>query len=559
MKILIKITFLILFIVAFSSCESFLVEKPYSFPEASTLFENPKNAELALTGLYDVLNAPNIQGTGDNPLWGRGIHYILGLGNDELIGDLKGLTDPEASIMTSYSFNSESKYLSEAWFGLYVGVNRANSILKYVPNIAEMDSVRKEQMIGEAHFFRAFYLTYLSWVFGGVPLPTDFAVDANAPRKPLSEVYPYIIEDFKLAIQKLPARNTVTGRINKYTAQTMLAKVYLYLASCKENQVGSTLDNEYNKFDFVDQADCYQNCYNLCDSVYKNSGYKLNPNYNYLFIADTKNLKAELISEVIMGVNAGTGGSNEYYSYAYLSGPQGNVNTTGGNYGRLRPLGELALKYNILNDNRALQNITGNTSTTLTQIILNVKYYNANTVASAGNNFCLGKFRQSDPVSRTALGIPTYASTLSFPILRFADLILMYAEASYKVKGNDVDARNLLVDIRKRAALGDATKLEALTLAYQKTDFMEELLDERARELCGESWRRIDLMRLGKLEQVVTNLSTVRIGTTNPNYFYWNVQYASVIKNNFQPYKIWFPIPKRELETNTNLKQNFGY
>jgi len=559
MKIFFKLIAIVLIVSTTYSCDSFLVEEPYSFPSGSTLFESQANAELALTGVNEILNAQNIQGNGNHPLWGRGMHYLTNLGCDELIGSINEFSDPQPKMMTNYGYNSESQYVSDAWFALYAGIDRANNIIKYVPSIPAMDSTRRAQIISEARFFRGFYYTYLAWLFGAVPIPVVPNSNAYAAREPLSNVYSQIISDLTYASQNLPARNIITGRVNRYTAQAMLAKVYLYLASCKENQVGKDLDNPLNQFDFVDQADSYQKCLTLCDSIYHNSGYSLHPNYNYLFIADTKQLKAEILKEDLMMVNAGSGGSSEYLLFSYLSGPQGNITTNGGNYGNLRPLGELAERYDLTNDTRAIQNISGNMSSTLSQNILTIKYYSTVAVNTAGNNFCLDKFRQSDPTIRNALGIPTWASTLSFPLLRFADVILMYAEASYKVSANATNARKLLLDLRNRAAQLDATKAYILTQNYYRTDFMQELFDERSRELCAEGWRRFDLIRWGKLTSVVTNLNTTNVNSIKPNYYYWNTLYAAVIQGNYAPYKIWFPIPKRELETNPNLVPNSGY
>jgi starch-binding outer membrane protein, SusD/RagB family len=88
---------------------------------------------------------------------------------------------------------------------------------------------------------------------------------------------------------------------------------------------------------------------------------------------------------------------------------------------------------------------------------------------------------------------------------------------------------------------------------------MDELSDERSRELCAEGWRRFDLIRWGKLFSTVTNLYTTNVNNITPNYYYWNTQAAQGVKDNFTSYKIWFPIPKAQLQTNKNLVQNFGY
>ena len=555
MKI-IKLSIFALLLSCFWSCDSFLVEQPYSFASGESLFVNAANSELALTGVYDILNAGSIQGTGNHPLWGRGMHYITNLGCDELVGNS---TDPQALMMTNYGYSSESQYVGDAYFALYAGIDRANNVIKYVPTVPNMNEERRSQIIAEATFFRGFYMTYLAWMFGAIPIPTVPSSDAYAPREPLSKVYAQIISDLSYAAQHLDKRNKISGRIDKFTAQTMLAKVHLYLASCKENQVGKDLNNPLNQFDFVDQQASYTACLNLCDSVYTNSAYILHPNYNYLFIADSKPLKIELQKEALMTVNAGSNGSSEYLLFSYLSGPTGSVNTNGGNYGNLRPMGELAEKYNLTNDKRGVQNISGSVNSAAFQMILTVKYFSTSAVSSNGANFCLTKFRQSDPAARTAAAIPTWGSTLNFPLLRFADVVLMFAEATYKANNDEAKARQLLLEIRNRAAGNVAATATLLTNSYFKANFMDELADERSRELCGEGWRRFDLMRWGRLVSVVTNLNTTNVNGITPNYYYWNMQFAQGVKDNFSSYRMWFPIPKRELETNPNLVQNFGY
>lgn len=550
-----NIIFIVIASIALVSCESFLDDKSFSIITVD--LENEAEAELALTGVYDVLNAADIQGTGNHPLWGRGMHYLTILGTDEAIGHLNSITDPHHRVMANYSYNSESEFVSHAWFALYVGINRCNNIIIKVPSI-DMDAERRTQIIAEAHYFRGFYLTYLAWLFGGVPVPLEISSDPKAPRLPLDEVYAQIESDLDYAYNTLDERNIKTGRVDKYTAGTMLAKVYLYLASCKENNVGSTLNISLNKFDWVNESEYYTKAEAVCKDVYDNSQYILHTNYNYLFMADTEVMKTEQRNEVMMAVHTGTGSSsNEYFLFAYLTGPQGNISTNGGNYGWLRGMGELAERYVAQYDLRGIQNISGNVGTA-TQTIKGVRYYAANAVNTSGDNYCIGKFRQSDPSSRSAEGVPTWGSTLNFPILRFGDVVLMYAEAAFK-NGNETLARELLAEIRLRAAGNNAAGADILTTSYYNADFMEELFHERSRELCAEGWRRFDLIRWGKLESVVNATKISNENNVSPNYYYWNTLFAGDVKSNFRDYKIWYPIPKRELELNESLIPNPGY
>ncbi|MDR3262467.1 MAG: RagB/SusD family nutrient uptake outer membrane protein, partial [Tannerella sp.] len=118
----------------------------------------------------------------------------------------------------------------------------------------------------------------------------------------------------------------------------------------------------------------------------------------------------------------------------------------------------------------------------------------------------------------------------------------------------------------------DAGLAETLKTSYYKPGFMDELLDERSRELCGEGWRRIDLIRTARMTTVIANLKTPSVEPAAPDYYlnkpqdaplgkyyYWNAYTIQPVVDNFAPYKIWYPIPKGEKSVNPNLEQNPGY
>lgn len=538
-----------------AGCTDFLEEKTYSFVSGDDLYTTAANAELALTGVYDILNAGSIQSTGNQPLWGRGMHYLLMLG-DEIAPN--GISDPHHQVMASCGYNEEADFVSMAWFGLFVGIDRANHIIQKVPAI-EMDPVRRDQIVNEARLLRGLYRLYQAWLWGEVPLPNAPNSSAQAPREPLDKVYAAIEEDLDKAYKELPDRNSsVNGRVNKWTAGGYLLKMYTYLASCRENNVGKELGSPINSFDWVDAPALWAKAADIAEDIYTNSGYKLIRPYHYNFLADTKNFQKE---ECMMVVQTGAGGLSEYFLFAYWAGPQGNVGTNGGSYGWIRPTGELSDKY-VTEDTRMSWNLCGSlgNNTTDYMTIAGAKYFTPIPLYVSGANLCHGKFRQSDPAVRTSQGIPTWASNIDFPMLRFADIVLLYAETLYKT-GDETRARELVEEVRERACTDtdgnlDESALNAMNSGYYKTDFMAELLDERARELCVEGWRRIDLIRTGRMTDVIGSLKTVN--DTGNRYYYFAPQMEPV-KNNYKPYKIWMPVPKREREVNRNLTQNPGY
>lgn len=538
-----------------TSCESFLKEEPYSFASGENFYTNETNAELALTGTYSVLNASGFQGQGNQPLWGRGIHYLL-MHGDEVVGNLQSISAANHKEIASMAYNSESSFISDAWFALYVGINRANNIIEKVPRIA-MDSTRKVQIVAEARFLRAFYELYLTWLFAAIPLPENPDGDIDLARSSVKDVYASILNDMDFAYKNLPARNVHVGRVNKWTAAGFMVKAYTYMASCKMNNVGEDMNFPLNSFQWVDAADSYSKAETIAQDIYTNAGYILtNPVYKP-FLADTKEDQKK---ECLMITQTGQTGSSNYYLFSYMTGPQGNVGVNGGNYGWIRPVGELCEKYNLL-DSRFFWNIQGSLGSTASTSINGAKYFAPYPVNANGSNLCLTKFRQSDPALRTAMGIPTWASNIDFPVLRFSDIMLLLAEAKF-MKGNESGARELLVEVRKRACTNgsnvDQSTLNTLNSIYYKADFMQELMDERSRELCGESWRRIDLIRMGTFVSSIKNLK--RVASAESPYYYFNTSVGNIVDNlGDDNHKIFYPIPKREIAVNKNLKQNPGY
>ena len=128
-----------------------------------------------------------------------------------------------------------------------------------------------------------------------------------------------------------------------------------------------------------------------------------------------------------------------------------------------------------------------------------------------------------------------------------ADILLHNAEARY-FTGDEAGARSRLREVRARIAVDDA-HLDSLTASYYHVDFETELLDSRSRELCFEGWRRIDLIRFGKIDETIAGLSN--------DLGYWNT-IVPVLQNNWKHYKMWFPIPKSDIELSP-LVQNPGY
>ena len=531
---------LLLLIVSLSSCEDNLETVPFSFTSPENFYKTPADAELAINGCYSVINDPNIDENGDYPTFSRGLYFILNAGTDEMVTK-ENFGNQDFAPWGLASFNSSNTLIRFNWFFWYAGINRVNLLLEKIDGI-EMPAARKLEIKAEARFLRGFYYMYLAQMFGAVPVYTTSQVDPYAGRQPLREVYNLVLEDFKFAYENLNHRATFLGRANKWTAGGYLANVYCYLASCKKFETGTDLNFELNSFSWVDDKDMYSKALTLLTDVANNSGYTLINKYDYLFRETTASYQREeclFMAEAAADVTA-----NKVNIWVNNLVPLGKRDVNGGGFGWTRALGEVYYKYTD-GDLRRLHNLTEGipNSGASTEDIEGVDYYVPKPLANINSGrYCQSKFRYQDPKQKS---LPLWATGGNFPLLRYAEILLLKAEAEF-FTGDVAAARNTITLVRERA-LSSGTTIEDLNTAYSKTDFVEELLDERTRELAFECKRRIDLCRFNKFTQVIESLSD---NAARPN------SVVPTLQANWQPYRIWIPLPLDQTDLNKNLLPN---
>jgi hypothetical protein len=488
---------------------------------------------MALVGCYNGLS-------GNNDLFGQFLLFVLNGATDECIAR-SGVTN-QVSQFGLGGVSSADPQLANTWAALYRGINRTNHLIANIDAI-DMSESRKTEIKAEAMFLRGVFHSYLAMMFGAVPVKLSPDPE-DGPRLPVEDVYKAVISDLEFAYQNLPHRAKISGAANKWSAAGFLAKVYAYLGSAKTNHMGQDLNFEPNSFEWVNADEVYAKTKTITQDIITNSGFKLTSRYDFLFRETTREAQSE---ECLLMVEASSSVSNgvwNRYGNAWL--PFGPPALGGNNSRWFGPLAEIFDKYNA-KDIRRTHNMTRQfTATSTVEEIGGYRYYVplAATTPDQGN-FTPGKFRQRDATQKP---IPQWASDGNFPLLRFADILLLHAEALYYT-GNEPGARTTLTTLRQRAVSVPAD-VATLNTAYFKSDFVKELLDERSRELCFETHRRFDLARFGVYTSVIGNLTADRglYKTSVPT-----------LKENWKPYRIWFPVPVAELDLNRSLKQNPGY
>lgn len=529
---------------AFTGCKDFLDTAPYSETAVQNFYKTSADVELAITGCYNILVAGTVQGTGTWATFANGMVCMLNGATDECVCR-DGFSNAEMTPFGLASYLPDNELIRKNWFFLYAGINRVNYLLEKLED-TDMDETRKQEIKGEATFLRGLIYLYLGMMYGGVPLYIDSAMDPDTPRNSIEEVFTQVIADFKFAYATLPDRASIQGRANKWSAAGFLAKTYTWLASCKLYGNGASLDFPLNSFTWVDAAKMYQDAKTVTQDIINNSSYQLIPQYDYLFRESTASYQyQECLFTVESDGNAAAGSDHNVWVYHLI--PGGNPSLHGGGQATYRPVAEMYYRYNA-RDKRRSQNVGGRVdATSKTETVDGVLYYVPNASAVTSMNYCINKFRYKDPKLKT---INTAWSEGNFPLLRYADILLLHAEI-LNATGDEAEAREMLSQVRTRS-VADGTDVSELNTAYHRDDFIQELLEERSRELCFEAWRRIDLLRFNKYAETINALSG------DQKFGRWNTT-VPLIQENWEPYKTWFPIPATQIDLNPALAQNPGY
>lgn len=518
MKINIKNTFLLLLlsgaIMSNSGCKKFLDEEDPTNLSPSSFYTLPEHAEAGIAAVYSELRF--IGG-------GAGIFSNNWQMFDAPSGIQSTETAQNSDLNNLYSliYDGSNLHINQNWNGFYKVIAQANLVLDKVPGINPMDAVQKKRILGEASFVRAWAYFYLVRLWGDVPLilkPITSPSDPNfAPaRTPQAQVYKQIVDDLVLAeAAGLPFMDA-SGRTSTAAIKTELAKVYLTMAGQPLN-----LGAAYYKL----AADKAKEVIDYSTS---------NPSSLGLFTsyAAIHNATNDNKIEHLFGIqyNDAAGAGNPLQS-SYLPLHQPLVSKIDG-IGTSIPTPEFYASYEA-GDLRA-KNREGYFFT---------DYYTDGfklPLINRGKPFI---FKHFDLVANGTLGVEgTSRSDLNIPQIRYAETLLIYAEAQNRADGAPNAAAYAAVNaIRKRAQLADLTGLA-------QTQFEEAVWRERWHELCYEGITWFDMLRLRKAYNETTNGFDNFIGHVNKS-----------VNQPLQSKNLLFPIPTPEIKNNPKLVQNPGY
>jgi len=495
-------------------CKKFLDETDPTNLSPTSFYNLPEHAEAGIAAVYSELRF-----IGN----GAGIYSNNWQMLDAPTGIQSTETAQNSDLNNLYSliYDGTNLHVNQNWSGFYKVIAQANLVLDKVPGINPMDNAQKKRILGEAAFVRAWAYFYLVRLWGDVPLilkPITSSSDPNfAPSRTSQEqVYKQIVDDLVLAEAAGLPYMDATGRVSTAAIKTELAKVYLTMAGQPLNK-----GTAYYKL----AADKAKEVIDYSTANPTTLG--LFPTYAALHDAKNDNKLEHLFG---VQYNDAAGAGNPLQS-SYLPLHQPLVSKIDG-IGTAIPTGEFYTSYEA-GDLRA-KNREGYFFT---------DYYTDGFKMPLINRGKPYIFKHFDIVANGTLGTEgTSRSDLNIPQIRYAETLLIYAEAQNRADGApNTAAYTALNAIRKRAQLGD---LAGLT----QTTFEEAVWRERWHELCYEGILWFDMLRLRKVYNESTNGFDNFVGHVNKS-----------VNQPLQTKNLLFPIPTSEIRNNPNLTQNTGY
>lgn len=437
------------------SCKKFLTVDPPYTQDAENYFKTPEDYDRALVGAYDLLQ------TSFMSLWIGEIASDNAIAGGESANDSQGLHQIDE--MTHGGVNND---LRSVFRWNYVGISRANYILENKDNI---DFPGKAHIIAEAKFLRAYYYFELVKFFGDVPLVIDKRLGIedvrSIDRAPKADVYAQIEKDLTEAAAILNPVAAQKGRATKGAALALLGKAYLYQSKWSE-------------------------AVQAFDEVINSGLYSLHPNYSELFDVAHEN-NAETVFDIqYTGLEGGSYGCLVCLEGNAAPGFQGIRQYNGPVYGD-------GNSYNLPTQDLYDFFPAGDPRRGVT--ILDIDAFIALQPNPSSITYAIGAgghtgYYNNKYIKRQGeIGLPDndLTSPVNYRVIRYADVLLMSAEANYHL-GNTAIAQTYVNQIRSRAAIPGVS-----------VNSLDKIYNERRFELSGEGHRFFDLVRTGKAASTI--------------------------------------------------------
>ena len=493
MKVMKKITAILSMsacLLAFTSCEDWLNMPSESKADSSTVFESLDRAEMAVVGAYNSLNTQELG-------------YQLLMGTDECVS-----TESNSKYnVSNYDYTNTSSMLNSTYTSMYKAIEYANVCIKNLPamSVSEGEQTKLNGLLGEAFAIRAYAYWCIVRFYGDVPytdVPTSDLTTYSSSRVSRDIIYDNCVADLQRAVELLPWYDEgylkTPERISKNAAYGILARVALYAAGYSLRWDLNTVPYDKATVKIAQRDDTerirelYQIAADACKAVIVHGKNGLLDDYDQIF----RDLGNQTYNEetIFEFGSYGPNGTNVRTGYTNGIPTSGQDNSTGGmGKGGGAMIAMPTFYFEFDKDDQRRDVSICNYGLKLSS---NGNEYQMNTFAGMG----VGKYRIN---WKSEKGTKDDRRDINWPLLRYADVLLMYAEALNELNnGATVEAGNAVKQVRMRAFRNDEDKIGTIPTSYE--DFRNYIIKERKLELSNEGLRKSDLARWGILVDYLT-------------------------------------------------------
>jgi hypothetical protein len=509
-------------VLTLQSCKKQLNQKPKYGLNSEVVYSNPENYINVLAKMYAGLSLTGIQGPAGNADiagidegFSAYIRVMFNLQDIPTDAAICGWGDAGIPEMNNMQWSAENPFVKAMYFRIYYQITLCNEFIRESSDtkmnergFSEADKAKIRTFREEARFLRAFSYYHAIDLFGNVPFVNEKDnVGAFIPERiTRADLFAYI-ESELLDIETKLASPSLTpyGRASQTAAQFLLAKLYLNA----EVYTGSPK--------YVEAA-------NFADKVINTASFSLDDNYQDLFLADNHTSPEIIFPVTFDGINTQTYGGTTFLTFASVGGSMvASEYGINGGWGGLRATqNHVNLFKDSMLDSRYLFYRTGHTKD----------------VASVGtftSGYALPKYKNKTSTGANGSNVNGFVD-IDFPMFRLADAYLMYAEAAIRGGGNIALAEQRFNSVRERAYGNSSFNITGVTL--------QDIIDERGKELQWECTRRTDLIRFGMF--------------TGGSYL-WPFKGGVASGTSVSAHLNLYPLPTSDIVLNPNLIQNPGY
>lgn len=458
-----------------ASCDSLLEEEVYSELGPSNFFQSEQDAVALLNSAYDI-----------EQNFGTHTDMLLAEVNTDLMIQRQGGQRRWTRYLEDFTWDATHPWMNGRWDRAYRAIYRTNLALERIPEM-EFSEARKQMLLAEARFIRAESYMELYSLYGPTPLITSSEVDADAKptRATEEEMQKFITSEMRAAAGALPTVAAQYPRATKGAALGFLTRFYL-----NTHQWQQAADAAKEVMDL--------GIYSLFDAKHRTDLFKIENERNPEFI-HVRPFVTNLRGNNFMAQVAPP-------RYRFQAPPKTNW----------------ATQWKL----RTAFTTTFHPQDQRKDAIL-TEYVN-----TAGKKVKLGKddwrsFKYQEDLGASGLG-----NGNDIPVIRYADILLMRAEALNELQGPNAESIDLINQVREKAGVPPVT----LAQLSSKQALRDHILKERSWEFFTEGVRRDDLIRHGKF-----------------------IEMAQQRGKAAQPHHVRFPLPQSEIDKNPNLQQNPGY